>query len=95
MPVMTVGNSVTITAQPVPDQSVFPGPVSWSHMISPSSASVLFNTMGDSTTVQVQTVQGPCTLTMTATSGMLTASTSFDLVQQPANGMNIMVGPVM
>jgi hypothetical protein len=95
MPTMTVGNSVTLEARPVPDQSQFPGPVTWSHMISPSSASVLFTPNANPTTLQVQTVQGPCTLTMTAQSGMLMASTTFDLVQAPANGISIVVGPIM
>lgn len=98
MPTMTVGNSVTLTAQPMFNGmpgGVLPGPVTWSHMISPSSASVLFSQTGPTTTVQVQTVQNPCTLTMTATSGGLTASTTFDIVPQTANGMTIQVGPVM
>lgn len=86
------GQSVTLTAGPTiagQPGGVLPGPVTWSHMISPSSAAVLYNQSVNPTTVQVQTVNNPCTVTMTATSGNLTANYSFQVTPPPADGMVI------
>lgn len=96
MPNMTVGNSVQITAVPTiggVEGGMFANPVVWSHAITPSSASVLFDPNTNPTTVQVQTVNNPCTLTMTATSGTITVSTDFG-IDLPADGAMIQVGPI-
>ena len=94
-PTMTLGQSVELTAQPTPNGAVFPGDVNWSFNIVPSSAAVLFSTLtGPVTTVTVQTINGPCTMNITATSGMLSDTKSFDIVPPQATGLVIQVGPI-
>lgn len=97
MPNMTLGQSVQITAVPTiggVEGGMFANPVVWTHAISPSSAAVLFDPNANPTTVQIQTINNACVLTMTATSGTITANTSFN-IELPADGGMINVGPIM